>query len=288
MGTAVRHDPPTLTQLQVVRARLGKLRSEHRQLREEEKLRRDLGLDMDEDSWFSLRVFPVREAELLHYLDFYEESVAQRQAIFEDSFDQFPAFQYTGHDLEILAQQNTTGALFDLFSADADEILLHENGETPEALMPWTSESDQKEVPVFPSFASQRGFSIHVSLSFINDWLLHMLRCSPLALLQLRVVFNDARTSVPPQKFTSLVLSCWYNDETSTWYTTSRIRAAQSLDPTTFSESQSTRLHTALSDPNLLMMRWRLEPRGQSRSLFARRSEVADLATSLKVLDIAK
>ena len=71
--------------------------------------------------------YPLRQPELLHYLDFYEEQVAERYAILDDSFDQFPKYQYTGHDLEILAQETGPSTMNDMFAMDADDTLVSQD-----------------------------------------------------------------------------------------------------------------------------------------------------------------
>ena len=64
-------------------------------------------------------------------------------------------------------------------------------------------------------------------------------------------------------------------------------REVQSFDPTVLSETQSRSIQPALSDPNLLMVLKGMELRDQSRSLFARSTEVRDLVDNFKGLGLA-
>ena len=273
----------TPSEVELVRAKLRRLESEHMELREEEHLRRTLGLTLDEDSSFTLRVFPVRQAELLHYLSFHEERAKERQQILDDSVDQFPTYQYTGHDLEVLALEGSMDGLpdsLDIISAGISsgqkvdmfiEPLLLSHAEQPNGAEIWIQSSN--EHPYIPNH-----------LAFINDWLLHILRYSRLAIMQLMNHIGETAISLDAQTLKSMVLSLWYSDETSVWFAKSAEYAPQSYNPSSISRQ----IQAAVSDRNLSPKYERLGPVRQSRSAFLHRSEVQDLYVDLSGLLVDK
>ena len=153
--------------------------------------------------------------------------------------------------------------------------------------MRWESENEQGITEMFPRFAVATENTMPGRLLLINDWLLCIIRCSSFALFQLQHFLKDAAASFAPQDFRTIVLSVWYHDETSRWYMASVGREVQSFDPTVLSETQSRSIQPALSDPNLLMVLKGMELRDQSRSLFARSTEVRDLVDNFKGLGLA-
>lgn len=282
---------PADSDIDKLRIQLRDLESEHRQLMHEEKLRNDIGLSLDEDSSFTLRIFPFRHADILQNLTRYEERLAEKEyilnhsVILDTSMDQFPTYQYTGDDLEVLARMYTTDEVRENASPASDALTLSSWDVTrcrDALLLPATLLGDtEPSSSAFPNFAKSEDHGLPQTLTFINDWLLYTLRSSSLAISNLRGRLTGSLMSTEPQTGKLLIISFWYQDNSDIEYIESAERAAQSLNPTVLSQGVATDLQQAYSDPNLAAKQCQSSIKGS-------RNEVGNVSLALMGLTMTK
>jgi hypothetical protein len=275
----------------LLRTQIRELELQHHQLLQEVALREEVGLSLDEDSKFALRTFPVRHAELVQHLEQYQERAEQKQLILsgpvisDTSFDQFPAYQYTGHDLEVLSRQYTPNGVHDSVTPWSDELTLSLQDSpryrNPLLLPTALLDEDESPLPPFATFAVTDDHHLPPGLLYINDWLLYMLRSSAVEITYLRFHLEDIGVEGSLQSIKQSILSFWFKDGSDTWYFNSTKWATESLHPTIVSQSHDIELHPTLSDPNLAKRPVLIDPKYHSRSMFARRDEVKDTNSKL-------
>jgi hypothetical protein len=279
----------------LLRIQIHELELQHQDLLQEAALREDVGLSLDDDSKFALRTFSVRHAELVQHLEHYQERAEQKQHILggpfilDTSFDQFPAYQYTGDDLEVLSRQYTPNGVHESVTPRSDELNLSLQDlprDRNPMLLP-TALLGEAEPPLAPFtscaiFAITDDHRLCLGSHYINDWLLYMLRSSALEITYLRFHLEDNGVKGSLQSIKQSILSFWYKDGSDTWYVNSTKWAAESLDPTIISQSNDIELHPTLSDSNLAKRPVFHSSKYHSRSMFARRDEVKDTNSILK------
>ena len=248
--------------------RLVELRIERAQLIEEELVRAQVGLELDEISQNFLRQFDARHDAIQQELLRTEEDVSNMQDklsekgdifLTTDQFPDDPRRSISAQSLDRMTEEEFSLIDMNLSPEERDE-LFHD----PLLL----AESD--ESPVFPQDFVDEADGARSVASYINYWLLHKLRKSSLEVWQFRNVEELKKLNLSPEKVKELVLELWWNDDMTTQFITAREVAAQSLDGSNLTTKGQIPKHFAKSELLLLHNQQPFERLRKSRSLRAR------------------
>jgi hypothetical protein len=214
---------------QMLNEELHELRAERAYLVEEDRSRQAIGRSLDPESRKFLDEFDVRHKQLQQDLFYVQEDMFRLQNAISNQSD----ILYTASHFD-LVQSDDVPLTIDVPSG---EDLPPSNDAFGSVLAPVGDEApllDHKTTShslLLPPDASSPSFST-VSLDsderrlspvgYINEWLLHRLRRSPLEILRFKTYLRDIHIDADQLK--SLVLEWWPNDEMLTIYSNARRR----------------------------------------------------------------
>jgi hypothetical protein len=206
---------------------LDELRAHRAYLVEEERARRAMDMSLDAESQRFLENFDVRHNQLQQDLFYAEEDIFRLQRMLSNTHDD--ALYTANH--------------FDLSRVDDD--LLSDDRDAPDPLL-LNIESPSPGFSNVPLDLDQSSLS---TVDYINEWLLHRLRRSPLEILLFKSELQDVH--LDSEQLKDLVLRTWPRDDMSKVYSEARGRSRRSFSYNARSHQPNLSLQAARSDSDI-------------------------------------
>lgn len=212
---------------EMIAEELDELRAYRAHLVDEDRARQALGMSLNAEAQRFLENFDVRHNQLQQDLFYTEEDIFRLQTMLSNTQDD--ALYTANH--------------FDL--SQADDSLLTDCRDAPDPLLL------NKEVPSpgfsnLPSDISQNSLS---TVDYINEWLLHRLRRSPLEILLFRSELQGVH--LDSEQLKDLVLKTWPRDDMSKVYSEARRRSRRSFSYNARSHRPNLSIEVARSDSGI-------------------------------------
>jgi hypothetical protein len=200
------------------------LRAQRAYLVEEERSRQAMGMSLDAESQRFLENFNVRHDQLQQDLFYAQEDIFRLQTMLSNAQDD--ALYTAGH--------------FDL--SQIDDGLLSDDGVIPDPLLL----NIEAPSPGFSNVALDFDQSNLSTVDYINEWLLHRLRRSPLEILLFKSELQNMH--LDSEQLKDLVLEWWPRDDTSKIYSEARRRSRRNFSYNARSRRPNLSTQAARSD----------------------------------------
>ena len=182
---------------------LQELRGDRAYWVEEEKKRRRLGLDLDDEGHGFLASFDSHHASLKDDLVQVEADLARLEESLSESADALYSSTQFDQEGDMLDQRSIMSSL-SIFSAGASD---------PASNDPLFLRED-KSHPIFSNAAADSKKGSISTVSYINEWLLHILRRSAVEVRRYKTTEKIRALQLDRDELTRLVLEWWSKDET--------------------------------------------------------------------------
>lgn len=191
---------------------LHELRAERAQLVEEDRIREKFGLGLDEEARSFLNTFDVRHNSLQEDLAHIEAQISRfQEGISEQADILYSSSQFDG---EIEATDQSP-----IESRPDDPLFLG-------------NEEGQEAPPVFSNVTMDPQHGAVSTVSYINEWLLHILRRSSIEVRRFKTTETLRTLQLDPEHLARLVLEWWSKDETVNLFPKARNHTAKSVSIT--------------------------------------------------------
>lgn len=211
----------------ILNEELDELRAHRAYLVEEDRTRQALGMSLNTESQRFLENFDIRHNQLQEDLFYAEEDIFRLQTMLSNSQD------------DVLYTANH----FDL--SQVDDGLLSDDVDAPDPLL-LDIEAPSPGFSNVPLGLDQSRVS---TIDYINEWLLHRLRRSPLEILLFKSELQDV--DLDSEQLKDLVLRTWPRDDMSKVYSEARRRSRRSFSYNARSPQPNLSIQAAQSDSDI-------------------------------------
>jgi hypothetical protein len=215
--------------------RLQELRGDRAYWVEEEMKRKRLGLDLDDEGHDFLASFDSRHVSLKDDLVQVEADLARLEESLSESADALYSSTQFDHEGDVLDQRSMKSSLSIASVGDKD----------PASNDPLFLKNDNKSPPVFANAAADSKQGSISTVSYINEWLLHILRRSAVEVRRYKTTEKIRALQLDRDELTRLVLEWWSKDETVNSFPRARNHTGRALSLTSkANETEHTRRAT--------------------------------------------
>jgi hypothetical protein len=260
---------------QILNEELHQLRAERAYLVEEDRARQAMGRSLDPESRKFLEDFDARHNQLKQDLFYVQEDMFRLQNAISNQSD----FLYTASHFDSVQSDDVPLSVDALLGGDlpssngASPCVVAPTGDKTPLVDPGTTShplllNSDAPSPRFSTVSLDLDERRLSTVSYINEWLLHRLRRSPLEILRFKSYLRDMHIDADQLK--TLVLEWWPNDEMPVIYSEARRRSRISISFTAPSGQRNVSTQTRRSDSVIVNHR-RLGQRSQRGALLASR-----------------
>jgi len=182
---------------------LQELRGDRAYWVEEEKKRKRLGLDLDDEGHDFLTAFDSQHASLKDDLVQVEADLARLEESLSESADALYSSTQFDQEGDILDQRSIMSSLSIVSAGDSDPA-----SNDPLFLR------EEKSHPIFSNATADSNQGSISTVSYINEWLLHILRRSAVEVRRYKTTEKIRALQLDRDELTRLVLEWWSKDET--------------------------------------------------------------------------